>query len=139
MLSSRWLVTSVTRLCCVAGAAVDVLKPLSHRGGCRGKQLALPGSGQPHAKCLARLTACALSQEVAAKQSSWLCLWRGGASPKVGALEAAAGDGAGEESKAVAVDLGKAFLHAFIIPNYKARTLRNYERCRPASGTHEQL
>lgn len=83
------------------------------------------GWGQPHAKCSAWLIACALSQEVAAKQSSWLCWWRGGAAPKVGALEAAAGGGAGEESKAVAVDLGKAFLHAFIIPNYKARTLRD--------------
>ena len=83
------------------------------------------GWRQPHAKCSAWLIACVLSQEVAAKQSSWLCWWRGATAPKVGALESAVGGGAGEESKAVAVDLGKAFLHAFIIPNYKARTLRD--------------
>lgn len=42
----------------------------------------------------------------------------------MGALEAAAAAGAAAaEAEAVAVDLGQAFLHAFIIPNYKARTL----------------
>ena len=63
-------------------------------------------------------------QEVAAKQRSWLCGWLGAPPPKVGALEAAAAAGAAAaEAEAVAVDLGQAFLHAFIIPNYKARTL----------------
>ncbi|KAK9843528.1 hypothetical protein WJX81_007436 [Elliptochloris bilobata] len=61
----------------------------------------------------------AYAEEVAAKQRSWLCWWRGGAAPKVGALEAAAGGAVAAEVEAVAVDLGQAFLHAFIIPNYK--------------------
>ena len=61
-------------------------------------------------------------QEVAARQRSWLCGWLGAAPPKVGALEAAAAAGAAAaEVEAVALDLGHAFLHAFIIPNYKAR------------------
>jgi hypothetical protein len=58
-------------------------------------------------------------QEVAARQRSWLCWWRGAAPPKVGAVEAAAAGAA--EAAAVALDLGQAFLHAFVIPNYKAR------------------
>jgi len=56
---------------------------------------------------------------VAARQRSWLCWWRGAAPPKVGAMEAAAAGAA--EAAAVALDLDQAFLHAFVIPNYKAR------------------
>ena len=77
-----------------------------------------------HPGALPQMSVAGRAQEVAAKQRSWLCGWLGAPPPKVGALEAAAAAGeAAAEAEAVAVDLGQAFLHAFIIPNYKARTL----------------